>query len=141
MMASQAENGILPEGHWGHGHTPVSWGKVHQHTLAPLLNAYQETVAEKEEIIRGYEGELANVVEKLKQIVKENEDLYRELTEDEDCSKVLRDKVSSLEEDLKSVRLQNDLLIKKCAMKQEKLEEVLKFYEQKGNFSLLANVK
>lgn len=46
---------VLSETHRNHPHVPVSWGKVNVHTLGPLLNSYQDTIAEKDEIIQGYE--------------------------------------------------------------------------------------
>lgn len=51
-LDSQSINGALSEkNHSDHSHTPISWGKVNAHTLGPLLDSYQETIAEKDEII------------------------------------------------------------------------------------------
>lgn len=124
--------GVLTESHWNHGHTPISWGKVNVHTLGPLLDAYQETIREKEEIIANYEDEFAKFTGRLKDIIKENELLHKRLTEDSGCSKVLTEQLELIKTELISTRKQNDLLIKKCALKQDKVEEVLKCYEQKS---------
>lgn len=121
----------LSESHWDHSHTPISWGKVNAHTLGPLLDAYQETVKEKEEIIQDYETELARFTARMKDVIKENELLHKRLTEDTDCSKVLAKQIEVLNVELKSTKEQNDLLIKKCALKQDKIEEILKCYETK----------
>lgn len=120
--------------HKDHPHTPVSWGGVNAHTLGPLLDAYQETIAEKEGIIQEYEQQLAIFSEKTRDIARENESLHRLLNEDEDCSKVLREELETIKKELKMAKDQNDLLIKKCALKQDKTEEVIKFYEQKGKY-------
>ncbi|XP_017784090.1 PREDICTED: protein Cep89 homolog [Nicrophorus vespilloides] len=128
---SEGEIIALGDGHYGHKHSPITWGKVNAHTLAPLLNAYQETIAEKEEIIESYETEMVRFTGKLKEVIKENENLYTKLTEDSECSKVLSTQIDQLKDELKTTKDQNDLLIKKCALKQDKIEEILKCYEQK----------
>lgn len=69
----------------------------------------------------------------MEEIVRENEELYKKLTEDDRCSTRLSVEVEKLKNELKLTKEQNDLLIKKCALKQDKLEEVLKCYEQKGS--------
>lgn len=51
---------IIDEIHKNHKHTPISWGNVNGHTLGPLLDAYEDTIKEKEEIIQNYELELYN---------------------------------------------------------------------------------
>ena len=68
----------------------------------------------------------------MKQVLKENEFLHKNLTEDVDCSSKLKEEVKNLKQELKTLKEQNDVLIKKCALKQDKLEEVLKCYEYKG---------
>lgn len=55
------------EAHAGHNHDPIQWGRVNTHTLAPLLNAYQEIISEKEEIIENYEAEMGLFTGKLKE--------------------------------------------------------------------------
>ncbi|XP_063905027.1 protein Cep89 homolog isoform X2 [Zophobas morio] len=117
--------------HRDHSHTPISWGKVNNHTLGPLLDAYQDTINEKDEIIENYEREIGDFTGKLKQVLKENEFLHKNLTEDVDCSSKLKEEVKNLKQELKTLKEQNDVLIKKCALKQDKLEEVLKCYEYK----------
>lgn len=51
---------IIEDIHKNHKHTPVLWGDVNSHTLGPLLDAYEDTIKEKEEIIQNYESELYN---------------------------------------------------------------------------------
>lgn len=126
---------IFTETHRDHSHVPVSWGKVNSHTLAPLLNAYEETITEKNEILENYEMEFARFTTALKEITKENEVLHKRLTEDERCSTKLSEELEKVRSELKGAKEQNDVLIKKCALKQDKVEEILKCYEKKGNHS------
>lgn len=133
-------NDIFTEEHQNHSHIPVSWGKVNSHTLAPLLNAYEETITEKNEILEQYELELSKFTCKLKEVVGENEALHRRLTEDKRCSKKLCEELEAIRAELKSAKEQNDVLIKKCALKQDKVEEILKCYERKGNYFACAKM-
>lgn len=95
-------------------------------------DAYQDTINEKDDIIQGYELNFANFTGKMKEIVEENENLYKKLTEDETCSAKLAGQLESIRKELKSTKEQNDALIKKCAIKQDKIEEILRVYESKG---------
>ncbi|KAJ8924122.1 hypothetical protein NQ315_006905 [Exocentrus adspersus] len=122
---------ILSEVHQNHTHTPISWGNVNAHTLGPLLDAYEDRIKEKEEIIQGYDQELSNITGNLREIIEENEILHAKLTQDEGCSSKLKVEVANLKQELKSTKEENDLLIKKCALKQDKVEEILKVYEAK----------
>ncbi|KAB0804192.1 hypothetical protein PPYR_01162 [Photinus pyralis] len=121
----------LPESHADHPHTPLSWGSVNSHTLGPLLDAYQESVDEKDNIIQNYELELSNFTGRLQAVIQENETLHKRLTEDDDCSAKLVVELEKVKTNLKNARNENDLLIKKCALKQDKLQEVLQCYELK----------
>lgn len=112
----------------------MSWGKVNSHTLAPLLNAYEETITEKNQILEKYELEFAKFTCKLKEITNENDVLHKRLTDDKRCSKKLCEELDVLQAELKSTKEQNDILIKKCALKQDKVEAILKCYERKGNY-------
>ncbi|XP_022902341.2 protein Cep89 homolog [Onthophagus taurus] len=122
---------ILSQTHRGHSHTAVSWGKVNVHTLGPLLDAYEDSINEKDNIIQQYEDQLSIFTEKMRDIIKENENLHKQLIEDDDSSYVLSGEIEKLKEEVQSLKEQNDLLIKKCALKQDKVEEILKCYEQK----------
>lgn len=104
------------------------------------MDAYEDTIKEKEGIIQNYEVELSNFTGKLKDIMSENEHLYEKLTEDEGCSSKLKIEVEKLKEELKVTKEQNDVLIKKCAMKQDKVEDILKIYETKGKLNHDSNI-
>ncbi|XP_060534727.1 protein Cep89 homolog [Cylas formicarius] len=135
LKTSQSREGetvtILSSDHINHRHTPIAWGNVNRHTLGPLLDAYQDAISEKEEIIQSYETEMSRFTGKLKEIIEENETLYKKLTEDERCSAKLAAQLERLKAELKGLKDQNDALIKKCAIKQDKIEEILKVYENK----------
>lgn len=51
----------------------VDWGCVRTHVLAPLLNAYQETIREKTNLVKQYETELNQMTGRIKDILAENE--------------------------------------------------------------------
>lgn len=68
----------------------------------------------------------------MREVTRENESLHKLLNEDEDCSKVLSVELDGVKRELKVTKEQNDLLIKKCALKQDKIDEVTKCYEQRG---------
>ncbi|XP_044744418.1 protein Cep89 homolog [Coccinella septempunctata] len=117
--------------HASHPHLPISWGKVNSHTLGPMLEAFQETINEKDEIINEYEAEFSVFSGKLKEVLSENEKLHYRLNEDGQCSGKLREELTILRKELEGCKDQNDALIKKCALKQDKVDEILKVYETK----------
>lgn len=133
-MPTINNNDNLIANHNDHNHTPISWGKVNSHTLGPLLDAYQDTINEKDYIIQMYQCEFTKFSGKLKEILRENEHLHKQLNEDKDCSKVLLKDIVKIKNELQEARDENDLLIKKCALKQDKLDEILNCYEQKGRY-------
>lgn len=57
----------------------IDWGCVQQHVLAPLLNAYQETIREKTNLVKQYEVELNQNTGRIKDILAENEELYTQI--------------------------------------------------------------
>jgi chromosome segregation ATPase len=59
----------------------MSWRTVNKNALGPLLEAYQETIQEKNDLILDYEQDLNKFVAKCKQVVAENEKLYQDLEE------------------------------------------------------------
>lgn len=129
----------LESTHDFHHHVPISWGKVNSHTLGPLLEAFQDTINEKDSIINEYESEFSVFTGKLKEVLTENERLHYRLNEDDQCSGKLREELSVLKKELESCKDQNDVLIKKCALKQDKVEEILKVYEGKGESTKISS--
>lgn len=58
---------------------PINWGDIHTNTLGPLLNAYQETINDKTELIWQQELELNRMAGRLKDILVENGQLHVEM--------------------------------------------------------------
>lgn len=56
-----------------------SWGSVNTHVLGPLLDAYQESLLEKQELINQYEETIADFSARCKEIVTENECMHNEM--------------------------------------------------------------
>lgn len=56
-----------------------SWGSVDVHALGPLLNAYEESISEKDELLKKYEQEISRFSSRCKEIVTENEQLQLEI--------------------------------------------------------------
>lgn len=57
----------------------IDWGCVQSHVLAPLLNAYQETIKEKNGLVKQYECELNQMTGRIKDILSENEALHAQI--------------------------------------------------------------
>lgn len=57
----------------------IHWGTVDSNALAPLLNAYQETINDKTELIQQYQNELNVTTGRIKDILTENERLHTEM--------------------------------------------------------------
>lgn len=56
-----------------------SWGSVNTHTLGPLLDAYQESLSEKQELVNKYEEDIANFSIRCKEVIVENECMQNEI--------------------------------------------------------------
>lgn len=57
----------------------IDWGSVHSHVLAPLLNAYQETIKEKNNLVKQYEVELNQISGRIKDVLAENDELHAQI--------------------------------------------------------------
>lgn len=66
--------------------TSIDWGCVQSHVLAPLLNAYQETIKEKTNLVKQYEHELNQMTGRIKDILAENEQLHAEIDRLNECN-------------------------------------------------------
>jgi len=56
-----------------------SWGSVNTHVLGPLLDAYQESLSEKQELVSKYEEDIANFSTRCKEVIMENECMQNEM--------------------------------------------------------------
>lgn len=59
----------------------IDWGCVDTHVLAPLLNAYRDTIREKNGLVKQYEVELNQMTGRIKDILSENETLQGQIDE------------------------------------------------------------
>ncbi|XP_046415937.1 centrosomal protein of 89 kDa isoform X1 [Neodiprion fabricii] len=108
-----------------------SWGRVNIHALGPLLDAYQENLSEKDDLIKKYGKEIEEFSGRCKDIVAENEMLHKEI---KDLVSKLKSKTEEIEEltrDATVVKEQNDLLIKQVSLLKQKLVEIHAVYEKK----------
>ncbi|XP_072948033.1 uncharacterized protein Cep89 isoform X2 [Epargyreus clarus] len=106
-------------------------GLLSAQALAPLFDAYQENLQEKDNLILDYEKQFENINRKSKQIVTEN--------------KLLLEKVSSLENEVAQVRqsykklaveketadIEKITLTERAEKAESKLKEVYELYEDK----------
>ncbi|XP_046739133.1 centrosomal protein of 89 kDa [Diprion similis] len=108
-----------------------SWGRVNIHALGPLLDAYQENLSEKDDLIKKYGKEIEEFSGRCKDIVAENEMLHKDI---KDLTSKLKSKTEEIEEltrDASVVKEQNDLLMKQVALLKQKLVEIHAVYEKK----------
>lgn len=68
----------------------------------------------------------------MKEVLDENEQLLLKLNEDDGCSAKLRVELEKIKSDLETTKQQNDILIQKCALKQNKIEEIMKVCESRS---------
>ncbi|XP_055597020.1 protein Cep89 homolog [Uranotaenia lowii] len=116
---------------YGGNRDNLNWGPVHSHTLGPLLNAYEETIAEKNDLVQQYERELINFTGKLKKVLEENEKLHKDMEEIKSTqSSWLSDK-ARLQAQVDVFKTKAEIQGKRADLAKEKLVEVLKCYEQK----------
>ncbi|OXU18654.1 hypothetical protein TSAR_014055 [Trichomalopsis sarcophagae] len=108
-----------------------AWGKVNFHALGPLLDAYQENVNEKDELIQKYKKEIDEFSGKLKDIISENENLHIEVENMRAKYDRYVEEAKVLEKDAAIVKEQNELLIKQSAMQKQKIQEIHSIYEHK----------
>ncbi|XP_046394941.1 centrosomal protein of 89 kDa isoform X2 [Ischnura elegans] len=101
-------------------------------TLSPLLDAYEETIKEKDDIIKSYEQKMLALGQKCREVVLENEALY------EEREKLLSKSQGNLGKNSADVNdhslfleEQNKLLKEYLDLEKEKFIEVHEIYESK----------
>lgn len=57
------------------------WSRVEMNALAPLLEAFEETIAEKDELISNYKKEMELFTNRCKDVISENDALNAQLVE------------------------------------------------------------
>ncbi|XP_058067162.1 protein Cep89 homolog [Anopheles bellator] len=109
----------------------LNWGPVNTHTLGPLLNAYEEIIAEKADLVQQYETELVTFTGQMKQVLEENESVHREMEEMRSTQAGWTDERTRLQAQVSVLRSKAEVQAKRADLAKEKLVEVLKCYEQK----------
>uniref|UniRef100_A0A182QS97 Uncharacterized protein n=1 Tax=Anopheles farauti TaxID=69004 RepID=A0A182QS97_9DIPT len=109
----------------------LNWGPVNSHTLGPLLNAYEETISEKSDLVQHYETELANFTGQLKKVLEENEALQKSSEEIRAGQAGWAAEKARLQAQVDVLRSKAEVQGKRADLAKEKLVEVLKCYEQK----------
>lgn len=109
----------------------INWGNVNTHTLAPLLNAYQEYLTDKNELIQQYEQEISIFTTNLKEIVEENDNLHTEIANLKRSNENWIADKTRLQAQLDICRNKAELQTRRADLAKEKLVEVLRCYEKK----------
>ncbi|XP_055316913.1 protein Cep89 homolog [Sitodiplosis mosellana] len=111
--------------------TSIDWGCVQSHVLAPLLNAYQETIREKMNLVKQYEAELNQMTGRIKDILTENEALCTQIEQMKQYSDTWTAEKVQLKAQLDACRKKAEIHSKSGDLAKEKLMEVMRYYEQK----------
>lgn len=116
-----------------HSSSISAWeeGNVRTHTLAPLLQSYDEMIRDKEDLIQQYKQEFEHFTGELKRALEENNRLLQQ-------NESVRREVSSWREERTRLQAQVDVCrakieaqTRKSDLAKEKLVEVMHCYEQK----------
>lgn len=107
------------------------WGTVNDHVLAPLLNSYEEIIADKSDLIKDQETEICRISGQLKSIVGENEQLHARLDELSRAHEQSVAEQAKMAAQLEVCKSKAEIHSKRADLAKEKLLEVLRCYEQK----------
>ncbi|XP_032688478.1 centrosomal protein of 89 kDa isoform X2 [Odontomachus brunneus] len=108
-----------------------SWGSVNTHVLGPLLDAYQESLSEKQELINKYEEDIANFGARCKEVIAENESMQSEMEKlRSQCTKYA-DEIKMISEDADLLKELNECYAKQTVHQKQKIHEIHSLYEQK----------
>jgi len=97
----------------------------------PLLNAYEETIREKNDLIQQYEKEMNHFTGKFKEILNENDHLQEEMQKIKNGHDIFLTEKVRLQSQLDICRNKAELQSKRADLAKEKLIEVVRCYEQK----------
>ncbi|PSN48663.1 hypothetical protein C0J52_04766 [Blattella germanica] len=89
------------------------WSNVNKNALKPLLDAYQETIREKDDLIKSYEQDLNKFVANCKQLDERGGNWH------------------VLQEDSKLAQEQNEVLMNQVQLQKDKLKEVQTMYDER----------
>lgn len=115
----------------------TEWDSVNASVLAPLLNAYEEMIHEKTDIVQKFEQDMSDFTGKLKDIVGENEKLQKELDTMRRGTESWVEERTRLQAQVDLYRNKAEVQGKRADLAKEKLVEVLRVYEQKVQSQVL----
>lgn len=101
------------------------------HTLAPLLQSYDEMLRDKEDLIQQYTQEFEHFTGELKRVLEENNRLQLEVENLKRDGGNWREERARLQAQLDICRQKADSQTRKTDLAKEKLVEVMHCYEQK----------
>ncbi|KAL0127745.1 hypothetical protein PUN28_003174 [Cardiocondyla obscurior] len=108
-----------------------SWGSVNTHVLGPLLDAYQESLSEKQELVNKYEEDIANFSIRCKEVITENEYMHSEMEKLKSKCTRYADEIQIISEDADLLKELNECYTKQTAHQKQKIHEMHSLYEQK----------
>lgn len=109
---------------------PDFYEKNFMKPLLPLLKAYSEVIYEKNEIIENYESDFINFSKTMKDILLENEKLYKELELHESSSHEVG--YEDVKKDNSYLKQENKLLNNQLDLLKDKLKQVQTLFKTKG---------
>ncbi|EZA53053.1 hypothetical protein X777_07231 [Ooceraea biroi] len=108
-----------------------SWGAVNTHVLGPLLDAYRESLSEKQELINKYEVDIANLGARCKEVIVENECMQGEIEKFKAKCARYADEIRMISEDADLLKELNECYTKQTNHQKQKIHEIHSLYEQK----------
>lgn len=111
--------------------SPWQQGRLRTHTLSPLLQAYDEMLRDKEDLIQQYTQEFEHFTGELKSVIEENNRLQQHVDNLKRDGGNWREERARLQAQLDICRQKADSQTRKTDLAKEKLVEVMHCYEQK----------
>ncbi|XP_018367685.1 PREDICTED: protein Cep89 homolog isoform X2 [Trachymyrmex cornetzi] len=108
-----------------------SWGSVNTHVLGPLLDAYQESLSEKQELVNKYEEDIMNFSTRCKEVIMENECMQNEMEKLKSQCTRYADEIKMISEDADLLKELNECYTKQTTHQKQKIHEIHSLYEQK----------
>lgn len=108
-----------------------SWGSVNTHVLGPLLDAYQESLSEKQELVNRYEEDIASFSTRCKEVIAENECMQNEMEKLRSKCTRYADEIKMISEDGDLLKELNECYTRQTAHQKQKIHEIHSLYEQK----------
>ncbi|XP_048001319.1 protein Cep89 homolog [Leguminivora glycinivorella] len=106
-------------------------GLLSAQALAPLFDAYQENLQEKDTLILDYEKQFENINKKSKEIVSENKSLLEKVTALESELVQVRQGYKKLGVEKETGDIERATLLERAERAEAKLKEVYELYEDK----------